>query len=253
MKPLIFIAKIAVLSTILLGCRQASTPVIPYTVVNTYPHDPKAFTQGLVYDSDHLYESTGLYGRSSLRQVKLTSGNFLRINKLDPKFFGEGMTIFSNRIYQLTWKEETCFICNRSTLEPLATFSYHTEGWGLTHDDQHLIMSDGTATLRWRSPENFAETRQITVRDSKGPVSNLNALAYIKGKIWANVWPTTKIAIISPTTGKVQAWLDLSQLQPPASQAADVANGIAYDEQTGRIFLTGKLWPKIYEIRLCDR
>lgn len=232
------------------------TPVPPtvygYRVVNTFPHDPVAFTQGLVYDGGGLLEGTGRWGESTLREVALETGSVLRSHALEPQYFGEGITLLGDRIYQLTWQEQTGFVYDRNTFAPLATFTYPHEGWGITHDGARLIVSDGTQTIRFWDPETLLETGRITVRDNEGPVNRLNELEYINNEIWANIWLTDLIARISPETGDVLGYVDLSGLLDTSApaQPVDVLNGIAYDEATGRIFVTGKLWPSLFEIEV---
>lgn len=230
-------------------------PVYIYEVVNRYPHDAGAFTQGLVFDNGILYEGTGLYGRSSLREVDLETGHIKQIYELPAQYFGEGITVFGDRLIQLTWKSRTGFIYDRDSLERKGDFTYATEGWGLTHDGERLIMSDGTATLYFLDPVTLSTIGHIEVYDQDTPVDRLNELEYINGRVYANVWQTDDIAVIDPVSGQVMAWLDLSGLLPPQdhSTPVDVLNGIAYDAATGRLFVTGKLWPWLFEIRLVIR
>jgi glutamine cyclotransferase len=199
-----------------------------------------------------LLEGTGLNGRSSLRRVVLETGAVQQIYQLPDEYFGEGITLFGDRIYQLTWQSNTAFVYDKQSFRFLGRFSYPTEGWGLTHDGRRLIMSDGSATLFFRDPETFAETGRIDVFDENGPVTRLNELEYVRGEIWANVWQTDRVARIAPETGQVLGWIDLSGLLQPEdlAQSVDVLNGIAYDPQGDRLFVTGKLWPKLFEIRL---
>lgn len=224
-------------------------------VKNTLPHDRGAFIQGLVYQEGIFYEGTGLYGRSSLRKVTPETGNVIQEINLAPNIFGEGITIWGDKIIQITWKSRKGFVYDKNTFERLATFSYPTEGWGITHDDTRLIMSDGTATLYFWNPETLAETGRITVTDHGVPVTQLNELEYINGEVWANVWQTNKIARINPETGTVTGWIDASGLlsAEDLTQQVDVLNGIALDAETGRVFITGKLWPKIFEIELISQ
>lgn len=230
----------------------APPPTYAFEVVNSYPHDPEAFTQGLVFYEGGLYEGTGRWGESTLREVALASGTVLRSRPLENQYFGEGITLLGDRIYQLTWQEQTGFIYDRATFEPLQTFTYPHEGWGITHDGTRLIVSDGTAEIRFWDPATLQETSRITVRDNQGPVNRLNELEYVNGEIWANIWMTDLIARISPETGDVLGYIDLTGLLDTTSltQPADVLNGIAYDPATGRIFVTGKLWPTLFEIRV---
>jgi glutaminyl-peptide cyclotransferase len=224
-----------------------------YQIVHAYPHDPDAFTQGLVYSDGHLYESTGRNGKSSIRMVDLATGRVLQRYDLAAKYFGEGLTSWGGDLVQLTWKAELGFVYDRSSLAWKRTFQYEGEGWGLTHDDKQLIMSDGTPVLRFLDPQSFSVTKRISVTDEKGhPLSNINELEYIRGEIYANVWQTDQIVRISPRTGKILGRIDLSGLMD-RSQLADpdsVLNGIAYDAKRNRLFVTGKLWPKLFEIRV---
>ncbi len=222
-----------------------------YRVVASHPHDSNAFTQGLVYRDGVLYESTGLQGRSSLRKVELATGRVLQERRVASAYFAEGLTDWRGRLIQLTWQSNVAFVYDLATFAPLRTFSYEGEGWGLTHDRTRLIMSDGTADLRFLDPTTFRETKRITVRDRGEPVSELNELEMVKGEIFANVWQTDRICRIDPATGRVVGWIDLSGLLPPAERAGvDVLNGIAYDEAHDRLFVTGKLWPTLFEIAL---
>lgn len=228
------------------------TPIYTYTVVNVYPHDPQAFTEGLVFDHDTLYESTGLQGRSNLRKVDLATGKVLQQVDLAPTLFGEGITVLGDRIYQLTWQSQQGFVYDKNSFTQQQEFSYPTEGWGLTHDGAQLIMSDGTQRLYYRDPTTLAEIGHVDVHDEHGPVVNLNELEYVKGEVYANVWQTDRIARIDPTTGRVVGWVDLTGLVSAQERAnADaVLNGIAYQPTEDRLFVTGKLWPKLFEIRL---
>jgi glutamine cyclotransferase len=221
-------------------------------VVNEYPHDPQAFTQGLVFEDGYLYEGTGLYGFSSLRRVELETGEVLEMVGLPSDYFGEGITIYDgNKIAQLTWREQVGFIYDKVDFGLLDRFTYATEGWGLTYDGSRLIMSDGTSTLHYLDPATLEEINTVEVIDAGGPVARLNELEYIKGEIYANVWSTDRIAIIDPTTGRVTAWIDLQGLlSPEEAEEADVLNGIAYDADADRLFVTGKLWPSVFEIEL---
>ena len=228
--------------------RPAAAPIYSYRVLHTYPHDSGAFTQGLVYTSSVLYEGTGLTGgRSSLRRVDLETGEVLQIHNLSSEYFGEGIVVLTSTIIQLTWQNHRAFVYDRDTFSETGHFTYTTEGWGLTFDGQRLIMSDGSSTLYFRDPQTFSVTGQVQVLDGTTPVTRLNELEYIDGEVYANVWLTNRIVRIDPTTGQVQAWIDLTGLRPPG---ADVLNGIAYDELGERLFVTGKLWPYLYEIEL---
>jgi glutamine cyclotransferase len=223
-----------------------------YKVVNEFAHDPKAFTQGLVYENGFLFEGTGLYGKSELRKVDLKTGKVLQTHKLTDEYFGEGITIFKDRIIQLTYQSNVGFVYNKETFELQREFSYPTEGWGLTHDGKNLIMSDGTPMLYFLDPETFKQNRKIMVLDQDSPVWGLNELEYIDGQIYANVWPTERIVRIEPDTGEVIGWIDMEGILAPQvhSESVDVFNGIAYDAANSRLFVTGKFYPKIYEIKL---
>lgn len=227
-------------------------PVYSYRIINAYPHDPQAFTQGLIYHNDHIYESTGLWGRSSLRKVELKTGKVLQIRRLQRHLFGEGITRWQNQIIQLTWRSRIGFVYRSKTFEELGRFTYKTEGWGITHDGQKLIMSDGTDKLYFLNAKTFERIGQIQVRDNNKPIFKLNELEYIEGEIFANVWQTDYIARISPSTGQVLGWIDLSGLLEiePSKRHESVLNGIAYDELGKRLFVTGKLWPKLFEIQV---
>ena len=233
----------------------ADAPVYGYRVVDEYPHDPDAFTQGLVYLDGLLYEGTGLLGQSTLREVDLETGQVLRSRPLDPEHFGEGIAVLDDRVYQLTWRTQTCFVYDRATFEPLATFTYPTEGWGLTTDGERLIMSDGTSRLTFRDPATFAEVGAVDVRAGAEPVANLNELEWIDGEIYANVWQSEQIARIDPKTGSVVGWIDLAGILPTGQRTGkeDVLNGIAYDTTTKKLFVTGKWWPTLFEIQLQRR
>ncbi len=227
-------------------------PVYSYRVLNTYPHDPNAFTQGLVIRDGVLYEGTGLRGRSTLRRVDLETGAVLQSLALPEQFFGEGVTVLGQRIYQLTWQAHVGFVYDRQSFEQIAEFQYPSEGWGLTDDGERLIMSDGTATLHFLDPETLQEMGQVQARDQGKLVVRLNELEYIRGEVWANVWQTDRIARIDPASGQVVGWIDLAGLLNPedVSQPVDVLNGIAYDRQNDRLFVTGKWWPKLFQIQL---
>jgi glutamine cyclotransferase len=257
--PLFAVIVLAWLGTVGCSPAQSDEPNRPtvrryqYRVVASYPHDRQAFTQGLVYEDGVLYEGTGLYGRSVLARRDLKTGKTLKIIHLPRRHFGEGITIFGDRIIQLTWQNETGFVYRKDTFTLLKEFTYPTEGWGLTHDGKRLIYSDGTATLHFLDPNTFAETGRIVVRDEGRPVEGLNELEYIEGLVFANVWPTDEILAIDPMTGRVAGRLDLSALYPRPRNSEDVLNGIAWIPETKHLLVTGKLWPKIYEIELLER
>jgi glutamine cyclotransferase len=228
------------------------TPIYGYRVINVYPHDPDAFTQGLTFYQGDIYEGTGLYGNSSLRKIELATGKILKVHHLPAKYFGEGITIWRNKLIQLTWKSKIGFVYDLQTFRLLRTFSYPSEGWGITCDGNNLIMSDGTATLRFLNPRTFKVVRQIEVRDHGKAVPHINELEYVRGEVYANIWDTGYIARVSPQTGKILGWIDLRGLDQlvPKGGKADVLNGIAYDEKNDRLFVTGKFWPHIFEIQL---
>ena len=228
------------------------TQRMTYEVLNTYPHDPAAFTQGLVYHEGYLYESTGLYGQSSLRKVALETGVVLQQADLPPNYFGEGLALWEDTLLQITWLEETGFIYDLEDFSLLGQFTYPTEGWGLTHDGERLIMSDGSHRLYFLDPGTFEITGQVEVTDQGEPVERINELEHIQGEVYANIWLTDEIVRIDPGTGEVLGWIDLAGILPEALRApdTDVLNGIAYDPAGDRLFVTGKNWPVLYEIRL---
>jgi glutamine cyclotransferase len=230
-----------------------SAPVLTYEVVASWPHDRNAFTQGLIWRDGTLYESTGLYGRSSLREVAPETGEVRRNVDVSPQYFAEGLTELDGKLYQLTWQHQKGFVYDFETFAPLGEFSYTGEGWGLTTDGHSLIMSDGTDTIRYLDPETFAVERTIRVSRDGAYVTRLNELEYIDGQIYANVWLTDYIARIDPFTGRVTAWIDMTGLLPPGSGNVDVLNGIAYDMTGDRILVTGKLWPRIFEVRFVPK
>ena len=230
----------------------ANIPVYTYKIVNLYPHDPEAFTQGLIYESGFIYESTGLYGKSDLRKINPETGKVLQLYKLPDKYFGEGITIYDDMIIQLTWKSGKGFVYDRESFKLLRTFDYPTQGWGITHDNKNIIMSDGTSSLYLLDPHTFRQTRTIKVHDGNGPVTRLNELEYINGTIYANIWQSYRIAMISPATGAVTGWIDLEGLAiiDGGDKKTKVLNGIAYDRRGDRLFVTGKLWPAVFEIKI---
>jgi glutamine cyclotransferase len=229
----------------------SKAPVSGFTIVNSYPHDPTAFTQGLEYRDGVLYEGTGLQRKSGVRRVELETGKVIQEFKIDPGYFGEGITVSAGKLFELTWKDKTGFVYDAKTFRLIRNFSYFGEGWGLTHDEAGLIMSDGTSTLRFLETTRFSERRRMKVMDAGAAIPSLNELEMIKGEIWANVWQSDYIVRISPKDGHVTGWVNLTGLLPPAARAkADVLNGIAYDSAKDRIFVTGKLWPKLLEIKL---
>jgi glutaminyl-peptide cyclotransferase len=229
-----------------------SAPVLGYRVVASYPHDPSAFTQGLIFIDGKLYESTGHYGRSTLRRVDLETGRVEQDIRLAPNLFGEGLMYWRGRLVQLTWRERLGIIYDAKTFERLETFRYQGEGWGLTHDERHWIMSDGTDELRFLDPETRNVVRRLKVRAGKRPMHRLNELEYIDGAIWANIWRSDQLVRISPISGEVTAVLDLTALYPANERVSPeaVMNGIAHDAATNRLFVTGKYWPRLYEIQV---
>jgi glutaminyl-peptide cyclotransferase len=231
-----------------------SPPVFTYRVIRSYPHDRRAFTQGLIYRKGFLYEGTGMNGQSGVRKVKLETGEVLQVHAIPRQYFGEGITEWHGSIIQLTWQSEIGFVYDIATFQQTKTFAYRGEGWGLTNDGTRLIMSDGSSSLRFLDPETFEETGRLRVRDQNGPVENLNELEYVRGEIFANVWHSERIARISPKDGRVTGWIDLAGLLPPMEHGgADVLNGIAYDEAGRRLFVTGKWWPRLFEIGVIRR
>lgn len=226
-----------------------------YEVVQAYPHDPAAFTQGLVYLDGYLYESTGLEGQSSLRKVDLRTGQVLQKVDVPGQYFAEGLAILNRRIYQLTWQSRLGFIYDLDSFQMEKTFNYRGEGWGLTHDGRSLIMSDGSNKLKFLHPETLDLQREVEVYDGSRPVGLLNELEYVRGEILANIWQNDRLARIHPETGRVTGWINLSGLLPVEDRMrhVDVLNGIAYDEAGDRLFVTGKLWPKLFEIKLVQR
>ncbi|MCX6678243.1 MAG: glutaminyl-peptide cyclotransferase [Methanothrix sp.] len=261
---ILLILPAVLLSSVVLFAAQGSShfveagaiPLFGYQIVNVYPHSSLAFTQGLVYDEGVLYEGTGLYGRSTLRRVDLETGRVLQQTNLESTLFGEGVALWKDRIIQLTWQSGLGLVYGKENLTGIGNFSYQTEGWGITSDNKSLIMSDGTDILHILDPESFAEKGQIKVTANGTPLKGLNELEYIKGQIYANIWPTSWIAIISPESGEVLGRIDLHgilQENDILGSKVDVQNGIAYDAREDRLFVTGKLWPKLFEIKLVPK
>jgi len=266
----ILIVAIAIFSALLVPGPEPGIPVYRYEVVHSYPHDRSAFTEGLAWDDGTLIESTGLKGNSTIRRVNLTTGEIISVRHLADQYFGEGVTVLGGKTVQLTYDSGIGFISDPDSLEPQRTFNYSTMGWGITWDGQYLVMSDGSSTLYFLDPETYREVRRIEVKALGEPVRNLNELEYVNGEIYANVWPTDRIAIIFPRTGEVTGWIDLAGLLPeeereqiggstiekywkqPSLRLADDAclNGIAYDPSGNHLYVTGKLWPRLYEIRI---
>src|SRR5581483_7815627 len=245
----------SIAATLLAGQSPAGTlPTATYRIVHVYPHDPNAFTQGLQYVDGVLYEGTGLNGRSSIRRVALETGKVLQQRAVPAEHFGEGITVFKNDLIELTWQTHVAFVYDKTTFEPKKRFSYPGEGWGLTSDGTHLIMSDGSDELRVLDPVTFAEQRRIKVTAAGQPLRNLNELEVVKTEIFANVWQTDFIARIAPDSGRVTGYVDLRGLLTRSERAnTDVLNGIAYDASHDRLFVTGKLWPKVFEIKVVKK
>jgi|SRR5579872_525013 len=233
----------------------SATPEYGYRIIHSYPHDREAFTQGLAYRGGFLYESTGLRGRSSLRKVQIDTGEVLQQIHLAPMLFGEGLTIVNGRIIQLTWQAHTGFVYDLLFFRLLRTFHYPGEGWGLTNDGKRIYMSDGTDQIRIWDPETFEERKRLTVHEGRQTIVNLNELEWVRDEIYANVWQTDRVARISPADGHVTGWIDLTGLltRDDLSQPVDVLNGIAYDAGRDRLFVTGKLWPKLFEIKIVPK
>jgi glutamine cyclotransferase len=234
---------------------QQPVPTYGYEVVHVFPHDRDAFTQGLLYNQGNLLESTGEVGRSSLRRDEIDTGKVLQKVDVPPPYFAEGITLLKGKIYQLTWQHQLGFIYDALTFEKTGEFKYTGEGWGLANDGQSLILSDGTNKIRFLDPDNFQVTRTIAVLDGHAAVEEINELEYVQGEIYANIWHADRIARIDPKTGKVVGWINLAGLLAPGEVQDEeaVLNGIAYDETSGRLFVTGKLWPKLFEIRLTQK
>lgn len=235
--------------------KKTTAPIWDIKIINVYQHDPDSFTEGLVYHNGFLYESTGLNGKSAIKKIEIKSGKPIKEINLAEEYFGEGMAILNDKIYQLTWKNNMCFIYDLLSFREIRKVNYEGEGWGLTSDGRNLFMSDGSATIMCRDPLSFAVVRNIIVHDGKHPVNNINELEYIRGEIWANIFMEDVIVRISPQTGRVLGWIDLSLLysELPVLARRDVLNGIAYDNKNDRIFVTGKFWPKLFEIKISKR
>jgi glutamine cyclotransferase len=235
------------------GCAKAA-PVAGYKVVATYPHSTESYTEGFFYLDGLFYEGTGLKGHSQVMAIQPETGKPLQQLDLPSQYFGEGIVTWGANLYEWTWQSHICFVYDRFSLRPVKQFTYTGEGWGMTRDAKEIVTSDGTATLRFRDPNTFKETRHIVVRDGSATIDRLNELEYVKGEIFANVWHTDRIARISPQNGHVIGWIDLSGLLPDSEKVNDeaVLNGIAYDAQHDRLFVTGKQWPKIFEIKIIN-
>lgn len=252
----LFVGMLAGMVVVSTAAAQSVLQEASFQIIRSYPHDPKAFTQGLIYVDGHLYESTGLNGRSSIRMVDLATGRVLQQYDLPAEYFGEGLTDWGSTLVQLTWKAHKAFVYDRFSFSLLRTMSYEGEGWGLTHNAKYMILSDGSAYLRFMDPKTFREVKRIHVTQDTGEaVPNLNELEYVRGEIYANVWMTDMIARISPSTGKVLGWIDLGTIidKGELGDQDAVLNGIAYDAVRNRLFVTGKLWPKLFEIKVINR
>ncbi|RJX35087.1 MAG: glutaminyl-peptide cyclotransferase [Desulfurivibrio sp.] len=236
------------------GAAGPAVPVSGYEVVASFAHDPQAFTQGLCFDQGLLYEGTGLYGQSTLRRMTI-DGRDLEVRTLPAYLFGEGVTVFGDRVIQLTWHSRTGLVWDREKLQFAGSFPYATEGWGITHDGASLIMSDGSAILAFLDPETYARQRTVVVTEAGQQITRLNELEYIKGEIWANIWKEDRIARINPATGQVTGWVDLAGLAAQYAPADEdsVLNGIAYDRDKDRIYVTGKRWSRIFAIRVIKK
>ncbi len=243
---------------------QTSVPVYTYEIVNSYNHDSDSFTQGLFFQNGFLYESAGGDGKSDLRKVDLKTGDVKQRRKMESKYFGEGATVLNNKIYQLTWQDGKCFVYDLNTFEPLFTLAYNGEGWGLTNDGTNLIMSDGSHQIKFLDPENFRVIRTINVFNNGKALTNLNELEYVKSEIWANIWHSDEenilgkenyIARINPADGKILGWIDLKGISPDdvTRDEENTLNGIAYDAATDRIFVTGKRWRRLFEIKIAPK
>jgi glutamine cyclotransferase len=244
---------IILLTFLFFNARQSTNSVAHYSyrIVNTFPHDPYAYTQGLIYEDGYLYESTGLKGRSTLRKVDLHSGAVIQYHQLMQQYFGEGITILGSKIFQLTWQSNIGIVYDKKSFNQIDEFYYATTGWGITTDGTYLIMSDGSASLYFLDADTYEILRQFEVQDQDGAVSGINELEYIKGEIFANIYPTDRIVRIDATNGRVTGWIELKGLMQ--QKGAEVLNGIAYDQERDRLFVTGKLWPKLFEIELISK
>ncbi len=243
------------LSLVAFALPKDRAPVLkPIKLVATYDHDAGAFSQGLVISDGEMFEGTGQYGNSSLRKVEVQTGKVLENVPLAKEYFGEGITILNGRIYQLTWRENTCLVYDQATLKPTGSFRYSGEGWGLTNDGKYLYLSDGTSNIRVIDPDKFNVVRPIRVHTGPRKVDKLNELEFVNGELLANIWYSDHIARISPKTGEILGWLDASELYPAAQRPSreHVLNGIAFDKATGKLYLTGKNWPKLFEVQLPD-
>jgi glutamine cyclotransferase len=249
--PLLLVLSLLALSS----CGKSPPAKLTYQVVSTRPHDPAAYTQGLQLAGGRLFESTGQYGESTLREIEPATGKILRKRPLAKNVFGEGLTLLNRELFVLTWKENTAYVFDPETFKLLRSHTYQGEGWGLTDNGKHLILSDGSSELKFIDPKNFNTLKTLTVLDGNAPVKNLNELEWINGEIFANIYQSEKIARISPDDGRVTGWLDLAGLrqQLPRPNRAEVLNGIAFDPATGHLLVTGKYWPQMFEIKLAEK
>jgi glutamine cyclotransferase len=246
---------LAVILSSLTACHKSKPETLGYQIVSVRSHDPDAYTQGLQWTAGRLFESTGQYGQSTLRELEPTTGNILRKRPLAKSVFGEGLTVLNQELWLITWKENTAYVFEPDTFKPLRTHSYQGEGWGLTNDGKHLIMSDGSSTLKFINPQNFSILKTLDVQDGKSPVKNLNELEWVDGQIFANIYLTDKIVRISPQDGQVTGWLDLAGLRNQLTQPnhAEVLNGIAFMKSSGHLLVTGKYWPQLFEIKIARK
>jgi glutamine cyclotransferase len=252
MRKLLSLAAILISLT---ACHKSRPETLGYQIVSVRSHDPDAYTQGLQWTAGRLFESTGQYGQSTLRELEPTTGNILRKRPLAKSVFGEGLTVLNQELWLITWKENTAYVFEPDTFKPLRTHSYQGEGWGLTNDGKHLIMSDGSSTLKFINPQNFSILKTLDVQDGKSPVKNLNELEWVDGQIFANIYLTDKIVRISPQDGQVTGWLDLAGLRNQLTQPnhAEVLNGIAFMKSSGHLLVTGKYWPQLFEIKIARK
>ena len=250
-----FVIALAVVGLAFTSCQRSQPETLGYQIISTRPHDATAYTQGLQLAGGRLFESTGQYGQSTVRELAPATGDILRKRPLAKTVFGEGLTLIGDELWILTWKEKTAYVLERDTFKPIRTHTYQGEGWGLTNDGKQLIMSDGTNNLKFINPKDFAVVKTLEVKDGKSPVKNLNELEWINGQIFANIYMTDKIVSISPEDGQVTGWLDLAglrkQLTPP--NRAEALNGIAHDPASGNLLVTGKYWPQMFEIRIARK
>ncbi len=246
---------LAVACCVLTSCQKSVPDKLGYQIISVRPHDVTAFTQGLQLTGGRLFESTGQYGESTVRELEPATGKVLRKRPLAKNVFGEGLTVMGQEMWVLTWMENTVYVLEPDTFKPIRTHTFEGEGWGLTNDGKQLIMSDGSDNLKFINPKDFSVVKTLAVKDGKSPVRNLNELEWIDGQIFANVYQTDRIARISPETGQVTGWLDLTGLknQLTVPNRADVLNGIAHDPATGHLLVTGKYWPQMFEIKLVKK